>query len=117
VNRLIAGVLLCYATASAYDKFLDNRVAPILKKRCFGCHNDELKDGDISFADRDSLLKGGKRGPAVVPGKPEESVLIKAVRGEGDLRMPPGPSLTKREIKNLEEWVKRGAPWGDKFPR
>ena len=67
MNRLIAGMLICSASTSAYDKFFDKRVAPILIRRCLGCHNDELKDGDISFEDRDSLLKGGKRGPAIVP--------------------------------------------------
>jgi hypothetical protein len=115
VNRLVAAALVLSATASAYDKFFDERVAPILTKRCLGCHNEELKDGDISFEDRDSLLKGGKRGPAIVPGKPQDSVLIQAVRGEGDLRMPPGPSLTKRDIRTLSRWVKQGAPWGAKL--
>src|SRR5438445_8638840 len=56
-------------------RFFDDRVEPILSKRCLGCHNEELKDGGISFLDRDTLLKGGRRGPAIVPGKPEESGL------------------------------------------
>jgi hypothetical protein len=111
VNRLIAGVLVFFAASSAYDKFFDKRVAPILIRRCLGCHNEQLKDGDISFNDRNSLLKGGKRGPAVVPGKPESSVLIQAVRGDADIKMPPGPSLPKREVSILTEWVNRGAPW------
>jgi hypothetical protein len=115
VNRLIAGVLAFSATASAYDNFFDKRVAPILIRRCLGCHNDELKDGDISFEDRESLLKGGKRGPAVVPGKPESSVLILAVRGDADIKMPPGPSLPKREISILTEWINRCALWGAKL--
>ena len=52
-------------------RYFDRKVAPILTRRCLGCHNEELKDGGISFRDRASLLKGGRRGPAIVPGKPE----------------------------------------------
>ena len=106
--------LILFPALAAEDpsKFFDKQVAPILKKRCLGCHNEELKDGDISFADRDSLLKGGKHGPTIVPGKPQDSVLIHAIGHEGDVRMPPGPKLPAREIKILTDWIKRGAPWG-----
>ena len=115
MSRPITAVAVFSSLLFASDKFTDDRVAPILIKRCLGCHNDELKDGDISFNDRNSLLKGGKRGPAIVAGAPEDSVLIQVIRGEGDLRMPPGPSLSKREIATLTEWVKRGAPWSVKL--
>jgi Planctomycete cytochrome C len=50
------------------------------------------------------------RGPAIVPGRPEESVLIEALRHEGELQMPPGPKLPRREIRVLTEWIRRGAP-------
>jgi hypothetical protein len=92
--------------------FFDERVEPILGKRCLGCHNEELKDGGISFLDRDSLLKGGSRGPAVVPGKPGDSVLIQAVRQEGELKMPPGATLSARDVATLTQWIERGAVWG-----
>ena len=110
MTRLIAGIVIFATTIFADDEFSDKRAAPILIKRCLGCHNNELKDGDISFNDRESLLRGGKRGPAIVPGKPEDSVLIQVIRGDGDLKMPPGPSLSRRDIATLTEWVKRGAP-------
>jgi hypothetical protein len=87
-------------------------VEPILGRRCVGCHNEELKDGGISFMDRASLLKGGSRGPAIVPGKPGESVLIQAVRQEGELKMPPGATLSAQDIATLTEWIERGATWG-----
>ena len=115
MNRPAAALAVFSSLLFASDKFTDDRVAPILIKRCLGCHNDQLKDGDISFNDRESVLRGGKRGPAIVPGNPENSILIQAVRGEGDLRMPPGPSLSKREIAILTDWVKRGAPWSGKL--
>ncbi|MEO8127886.1 MAG: c-type cytochrome domain-containing protein, partial [Bryobacteraceae bacterium] len=57
-------------------RFFDKRVAPILSKRCLGCHNQELNDGGISFLDRETLIRGGSRGPAIIPGDPERSLLI-----------------------------------------
>jgi cytochrome c551/c552 len=96
-------------------RFFDERVAPILSKRCLACHNEELKNGGISFLDRKSLLKGGSRGPAVVPGKPGASILVIALKHEGELQMPPGPKLPKKEIEVLTAWVARGAVWGTKL--
>jgi hypothetical protein len=93
-------------------RFFDRRVAPIFQHRCIACHNQELKDGGISFLDRASLLKGGSRGPAVVPGDPERSVLIRAIRHNSDPQMPPGPKLPDKDIVTLTDWVRRGAPWG-----
>ena len=107
-------VLSGAAFAQKPDRFFDSKVAPILAKRCLGCHNEELKDGGISFEDRASLLKGGARGPAVVPGKPEASVIIHAVRQDGNLKMPPGGKVSPKEIRILTEWISRGAPWGAK---
>ena len=96
-------------------RYFDDRVAPILIRRCLPCHNEELKNGNVSFLDRESLLKGGKRGPSIVPGKPEASVLIETLRHDGDIQMPPGPKLSKKEIAVLEEWIRRGAVWGTKL--
>ena len=102
---------LMMAASSAKDaRFFEKRVAPILKRRCAGCHNAELKDGGISVFDRASLLKGGPRGPAVVPGDPDRSVLVRAIRHNSDPQMPPGPKMPAREIKALIDWVRRGAP-------
>ena len=96
------------------QRFFDKQVAPILTRRCLACHNRELNNGGISVLDRDTLLKGGRRGPAVVPGQPEKSVLVESLRHNGDLQMPPGPKLPQREIRILIEWIRRGAVWGSK---
>jgi hypothetical protein len=120
VNR--AGSIICLlalgATALAGreadrdQRFFDTKVAPILAKRCLGCHNRELNNGNISFLDRDSLLKGGSRGPAIVPGHPEQSVLVNVLRHDGEVQMPPGRKLPPREVRILTEWIRRGAVWG-----
>ena len=104
------------ATAQTRDaRFFDRQVAPILTRRCLGCHNQELKDGEISFLDRESLLRGGARGPAIVPGKPAASMLVVALQHEGELQMPPGPKLPAREMRILREWIQRGAVWGSEL--
>lgn len=110
-----AALAFAQAPAKADVRYFDTRVAPILARRCLGCHNQELNDGGISFFDRETLIKGGSRGPAIVPGQPEESLLIHAIRRDSELQMPPGVKLPSREIVTLTEWVKRGAPWGTKL--
>jgi hypothetical protein len=99
------------------ERFFDARVAPILMKRCLGCHNEDLKNGGVSFLDRESLLQGGQRGAAIVPGEPARSVLVAALRHEGELQMPPGPKLPAKEIHVLTEWIRNGAVWGSKLKR
>lgn len=96
-------------------RFFDERVAPVLTRRCLSCHNEELKNGNISFLDPESLLRGGSRGPAIVPGRPQESMLIEVLRHDGEIQMPPGPKLPSKEIALLTEWVRRGALWGSKL--
>jgi cytochrome c551/c552 len=108
---VLAAALLLAGSDSA-QRYFDTRVFPILQKRCVPCHNNDLKNGGVSFLDRESLLVGGKRGPAVAPGKPEASVMIDALRHEGELQMPPGPKLPAKEIRVLTEWIRRGAVWG-----
>lgn len=103
-------VEICAASGDA--RFFDRKVAPILRQRCLGCHNDTLNDGGISFQGLETLLTGGVHGRAVVPGKPDESVLIHAIRRDGELKMPPGKPLTKREVLTLTRWVQGGAAWG-----
>lgn len=97
--------------------FFAERVAPILCGHCTSCHNDQLQASDLSFLTREDVLTGGERGPAVVPYKPEQSILIHAIRRDGGLMkfpvmMPPGPKLSDQDIDTLTEWVKRGVPWG-----
>ena len=111
----MTGTALAADRASRDQQFFDTRVAPILTRRCLGCHNQQLNNGGISFLDRESLLKGARRGPAVVPGSPETSVLIQSLRHDGELQMPPGPKLPAREIRILSEWIRRGAVWGMKL--
>ena len=111
----VASSALVAAQARDAARYFDARVAPILTRRCLGCHNEELKNGNISFLDRDSLIRGSSRGPAIVPGKPQESVMMDVLRHDGEIQMPPGPKLPAKEIAVLAEWIRRGAIWGTKL--
>ena len=92
--------------------FFTNKVKPILCTHCIMCHNDDLKNGNVSFLHRSGLLAAGEHGAPIVPGKPEHSILIHVIRQDGDVTMPPGGKLPARDIATLTEWVKLGARWG-----
>jgi mono/diheme cytochrome c family protein len=97
-------------------RHFENEIRPLLAESCFECHGPERKKvrGDLRMTGRGALLRGGLRGPALVPGRPDDSLLVKAVRwGDADLQMPPDRKLGERQIEALEQWVAMGAPWPD----
>jgi len=93
--------------------FFSSQVLPILSDNCFGCHNSRRLRGGLNQTSRDSILRGGKSGPAIVPGKPEESLLLKRLRGEisGKKIMPPDGQLPAEQIKAIEQWIRDGVAW------
>jgi hypothetical protein len=100
------------ASAAEGDAFFRERVEPLLKQRCFECHSHAGKiKGGLVLDSRSGWQAGGDSGAALVPGSPEKSHLIEAVRyANPDMEMPPKAKLPESEIAVLEEWVKRGAP-------
>lgn len=98
----------------AQTEFFENKIRPLLVTECYKCHSQQAPKlkGGLSLESRDGWLKGGDTGPAIVPGKPDASLLIKAVRyTDEDLQMPPkGKKLSDEQIADLENWVKMGAP-------
>ncbi len=84
---------------------------PLLVGRCVDCHGQEKSKGGLRLDSRAAMVKGADSGPVVVPGKPESSRLIAAIRYEGDIQMPPKGKLKDHEIATLTEWVKLGAVW------
>ncbi len=100
--------------APADVEFFESKVRPILSKHCYNCHSTESDKarGGLLLDTREAVLAGGNTGPALVAGKPEESLLIEAIRYKNeDLQMPPkGEKLSDEQIAILTEWVKRGAP-------
>ncbi len=100
--------------APADLQFFEAKIRPLLIDRCYKCHSKEADKvkGGLLLETREALLQGGNTGAAIVPGKPDESLLIQAVRyKDEDLQMPPkGEKLSDQQIADLTEWVRRGAP-------
>ena len=101
---------------SAADiEFFEKKVRPVLAARCYSCHSNRSKivQASLKVDSREALLSGGDTGPAIVPGKPGESLLIAAIqfKADADYQMPPKGKLPDHEIRALSEWVRRGAPF------
>ncbi len=94
------------------DAFFREKVQPLLAERCFECHSHDKKiKGGLALDSRSGWEKGGDNGRAIVPGQPDESLLIKAISyADPDLAMPPKKRLSAAEVAIFTEWVKRGAP-------
>jgi len=98
--------------AAADVEFFEKQVRPLLVSRCQSCHGPDKQQGNLRLDGRKTALDGGDTGPAVVPGKPDESLLVDAIRYGETYQMPPKSQLPAAEIEILVEWVRRGAPWG-----
>jgi hypothetical protein len=97
--------------------FFEKQVRPILVENCYKCHSTSAKKvkGELLLDNPEGILKGGDSGPAVVRGKPDQSLLIKAIRYQDDaLQMPPDGKLPASRIAILVEWVRRGVPLPEK---
>jgi hypothetical protein len=92
-------------------QFFETRVRPVLADNCFRCHGPAKQRGGLRVDSRTALLAGGDRGPAVVPGDPGNSLLIRAVGHADDLKMPPAKKLPAPQAADLARWVRLGAPW------
>jgi len=110
---LVCGAGWCGAAETSQDlEFFEKRVRPLLIQRCGECHSAAKaeENGNLAVDPPDGLHAGGTRGPAVLPGKPDESLLIRAVRyGDPQLQMPPEGKLSAAEIETLSEWIRKGA--------
>jgi cytochrome c553 len=112
---LLAAVLFGAAAAAPDEErdFFESRIRPVLAQECYSCHAAATKkNGGLTVDSRAGLLKGGSTGPAVVPGKPAESLLLRTIRHEDpELKMPRnGAKLDDATIRDFEGWIARGAP-------
>ncbi|MFT5289264.1 MAG: mono/diheme cytochrome c family protein [Planctomycetota bacterium] len=90
-------------------------VYPLLEARCFKCHGPEKQKSGLRLDSRARILKGGEEGPALVPGDPDGSLLIAAIRRQEELEMPPKEALSPKEVEVLVSWVQAGATWPESF--
>ena len=95
-------------------KFFESKIRPVLVRKCFSCHSQDAAQakklkGKLLLDSRAGVLAGGESGPAIVPGKPEQSLLVEAIR-HGSLEMPPNERLDEGVIRDFVKWIEIGAP-------
>jgi len=95
-------------------RFFETKIRPVFASHCYRCHGDERQRAGLRLDSHEAILAGGESGVILVPGKPEESRLIAAVRHmDGAPQMPPNDRLSDRQIADLTAWVAMGAPYPD----
>ncbi|MFM8271162.1 MAG: DUF1549 domain-containing protein, partial [Gemmata sp.] len=97
----------------AADDHFEKHVRPLLVDKCQSCHGAQKAKGGLRRDSRAAVIKGGDSGPAAVPGKPGESLLVKALGYAGELKMPPTGRLSDKEVALLSRWIESGAVWPD----
>jgi len=99
-------------TADDFEYF-ERKIRPLLSERCFSCHSAQadIVHGGLRLDVPESVRQGGDSGPVLVAGQPDASLLIRAIRQDGDLQMPPAGKMPAAEIAELTAWVARGAPF------
>jgi Protein of unknown function (DUF1553)/Protein of unknown function (DUF1549)/Planctomycete cytochrome C/Concanavalin A-like lectin/glucanases superfamily len=104
-----SGLLVSAGGPTAESRGFDATVAPILARRCLDCHFGPGAKGKLDLSTRASALAGGKTGPAIIPGKLDESPLWERINAD---EMPPKSPLPAAERAALRDWIAAGAPWG-----
>ncbi|HLK13520.1 MAG TPA: PSD1 and planctomycete cytochrome C domain-containing protein [Fimbriimonadaceae bacterium] len=110
-SALSAVPLATQAPTADQAAFFEAKIRPALANKCYVCHGATTQLGGLRLDSMAAILKGGDSGPALVPGDPDKSLIIKAVRQTGTLKMPQGGKLDPGQVADLEAWVKMGAPW------
>jgi cytochrome c553 len=119
--RILVALTLCFVAYPAFGQgpsdaaieYFEKHVRPILVNNCYSCHSANTKAmANLRVDDRNGLIDGGGRGPAVVPGQPGKSLLIQAVKQtHATVKMPPMKHLADEEIAKLSKWIADGVAW------
>ena len=93
------------------EQFFEQQIRPLLAEKCVGCHGATKQSGGLRLDSREAILRGGDTGPAAIVGDVSGSLLVQAVRYDGDLQMPPEQPLSNPQRDALAQWVRLGLPW------
>jgi hypothetical protein len=102
-------LLIAFATLAAAAEL--PRAAATLEEKCLKCHNPSVRMGGLSLATASDATKGGAHGPAVVPGKPDDSLLIRMISGDKPKMPMQGTPLSSAQVAEIRRWIEQGAPW------
>ncbi len=103
-----------FQSARADEKttaFFERSIRPVFLTHCTGCHGPDKQESGLRLDSRESMILGGNRGAALVPGNPNNSRILQAIEHRSDLKMPPDKKLSPRDITNLKRWIQLSAPW------
>lgn len=111
----LAGPVVAREGPTGDTAYFEKKIRPLLEQHCLKCHSEQARAagklrGGLLLDSAQGWKTGGDTGPAILPGKPAESVLIQSLSHAGDLKMPPSGRLPDSAITELTEWVRRGAP-------
>ena len=121
LTGLVLGLLPAFAVAADEPtgiEFFEKKIRPILVQHCYECHSADAKalKAGLLLDSRDGWKQGGDSGPAIVPGKPQESLLIQALKYEDGMEMPPKGKLPDEVVADFVKWIEQGAPDPRKAP-
>ncbi len=109
---VVCGLLASSGPLLALDEgitFFESKIRPVLVEQCYQCHADSKQLGGLRLDTKEAVLKGGARGPALVPGKPKESLLIQALRLQ-IAKCAPAGKASEAVIADFVKWIEMGAP-------
>ena len=110
----VAGLFLVLSArpvvADETADFFERRIRPVLAENCFSCHGPKKQQAGLRLDSRDAILKGTDEGAVVIPGSPEKSALLRALRHE-KIKMPPKGKLAEQAVQDIAHWIKIGLPW------
>lgn len=101
-------------SASQLNHF-ERSIRPVLVQHCIECHGPQRQESELRLDSRESILKGGTRGPAINLTSGNESLILSALKHDGDLAMPPENQLDKSIVANFARWIRQGAAWPPQF--
>lgn len=108
----LAGLGLAQPTATKVDDvFFEKQVAPLLKQNCLACHNPDRARGGLDLSTHSSMLAGGDKGPALVPGDSTKSLLVSMIRGPKPKMPQKATPLSEADVATIARWIENGAPW------
>ena len=122
-NRVIPAVILAAvglqplsssaqnADSNPLAEVFTKEIRPIMERTCWNCHSDAVKSSGLDLTTREAALSGGTRGPAIVPGRAEDSRLYRQIAGLEGPAMPLGVPLDQSDIEAVRDWINDGAHW------
>src|SRR5262245_14929 len=110
---IAVAIALVTCAARGDERLFRGRVVPILESKCIRRHGGEKPKGGLSLVPAKLLRRGGESGPVVVPGKPDESMLVDYISGEKPEMPKDGKPLSPVEVAAIREWIQEGAAWPD----